>query len=414
MSLETATPEVLVEAVETVERTFSSARCAALGCAAILCADCPLVRLQAIINEASLPDSSEPVDDSFALELELPILDIERPIGGADVDTGDIEKTTTPPPVAVKSTTSTYLERLMDDSIKSVVADSLIQPVSQIKSEMPESSSDNSERFIEPAAVVISPRERQPIVNVAKPAVIPDMMIVGDAEPDAVASTFDEVIFYDVTERPIASDDNGETLEVDIVTDEVDDIQVDSTTILDNSTTLSVRGFPEDAMQIHEVKAIMPLATTAESETPYSPTLLAIDEYIATVTHINEPTLDVVTEVVDDMTDDATVPEIAEIPQIYDLATSDEPDGGLEWLNDELPEVSIAIERRIGGIADGLTPNQIITVEATALLDGKDRLDWERGTGGMTRTTLLKATTELLRQLAIHALRAKIYLPLKV
>ncbi len=435
MELEAPVIEAPVETIEVAaERPFLSSRCAALGCAAILCADCPLVRLQTMIDEADIqikPDRvAEPVSDLLDLNDYLPVADPEGP---AVVDGRDLidsqKKITTPLPVEVKNTTPTYLERLMDDSIAAVVADSLIEPERSSKPEITDSSLDDSRPDIEfeqvagdvmrsEVVILIDDRvvDEQTASNVAKSDIIPEIISIDydNSATEIALPTATQDIFYDVNIEiePIVVSSATEVREQEITSPPIVDASDTraTTTVVNPPRSNSKHDDPPMETVVYSVRHDMDLD---------SPALTVDDEYIATSSIARQPMLAASEEI---MAGDELPTEIVETLMIHELVVDDsQDDSGGQLVDYLIPNTDSEHVIKRARVVDDVIAKQSLAVDMEALLDGRDELDPERGGTDSTSGVCVGVTARLVRQLAVYALIAKVclygsdsYLPLKV
>lgn len=210
MSVETLEAPV-VEALGSVETSVKSARCAILAGAALACAGCWLVetcKQKAEVeqgsnseNEAEKP-SADSIQNFVETDLLFPELDLFQIV--AATREAVPEKIITPPPYEVKNTTPTYMERLMDDSVQVVLADSITRPSEPRKAEV----------FVKPLAelVPLKVESLTPVVEVvygaitAEPTESIEMLDVASVEIEEVSEPLElapsEEIIVDAPIQP--------------------------------------------------------------------------------------------------------------------------------------------------------------------------------------------------------------------
>ena len=161
--------ERAIEAPAAVEKETQKERCATLGGAAIACAGCPFVRfceIKAEVEQGSFGDEvagqlSEFDDDIFGLSEFNPLFPEADLIQEVVVNTEpQPEKVITPLPYEVKNTTISYIDKLMDDKVEFVFANSIARPAEPSRSDIAP----------KPLVDLVSTEVEQPVLSVEVPA----------------------------------------------------------------------------------------------------------------------------------------------------------------------------------------------------------------------------------------------------
>lgn len=401
--------EILEERLEVVEVSATRVgdqRCVDLGGAAIACAGCPFVRfceLKASVTEVDteVEKATERAEadwpDLLDRNLDLALVSETDLFAASFLDEVPAQKTeTTPLPHDVENTTPSYFERLMDDDVDVVLADSIAPPPRAKKTpEKPEltlsvepASKVEEEAWPEPAVVAyeatkpIKPAEARSLANEKAVAVAPTVELAADiipeaesAEPVEEVESREEVIIATRVPYPEAIFDNtlAEMEEVEPVQPMEPEILTQNILRPIAKSEIDYKMEPEifDEVVAEESAGDLPEQSPAEDE----PEIVVQEDL-----EVFEETIEVEESTADSPAEQPATPELFDIPELVQTATETE-----EYLSLGTTEPSI----------DG--PESRL---AEALLNGDDTIDPEQ----RLATSKKKTRWNILRELALRAL----------